>query len=961
MTPKLFLSYRRSQLARIQPIVEILRSAGIDPFFDIESIDPLADFPERIRRGIAASHALLAWWSADYALSEHCMAEFKLGWQHARRQGSEVGRRIWVVNPEPRGEHIHAGEVDSNNFLQPPPPGGEKEWADALKQRLETLLPEGPLSDERQPAALPKLVNVPIPSVEFTGRSAEMLRIHSSLHPPQISASGYAAAVQTHGLGGIGKTELAAKYAHDFAHSYPGGIIWLNLSTYEAGGAADEVCAEIAWLKAVEQTFSQDRELLYDHENKLRPATEIRRRLAERFAGVGSYLWILDNVPVLQPEDKRDAILAFWRAPSQNGCTLLTTRDSRPAAGFAAQRLELLSEADALRLLARYRVPATSEIAISAELVHEVGAHTLALTLLGEHLREAPGGYSRLLERVRATGLLSHIEKIAADLREDLGNKARGIIATFNIGLDALNNQARRLLALASLCAPNEPIPVELLANAFGTEAEDECNSALRALLRSSLLTRRREANMPGAPVQIHSLVANAVPLLLNSDCRDLQRQLGRSIVARVPKPSDIRTHAVITHDIAHAWHLAQQLADGSAVNLALCVGSYYFARGSYQHARVANQYATDTARRVLGEEHPDYLIATNDLALTMTHLGEYPAAKRLQENVLPIMRRVMGEQNLETLNVLSNYAGTLQAQGNLQGAREIQEQALQTARKAVGDEHDVTLRLTNDLAVTLWYQGDLDPARKLLEKLLTWHRDNPEHNPRERLFVMDNLAKVLCNQGDSASAQILQEEVLTSSRRIFGDEHPDTLRAMQNLAMMLDGPNNLARRRGLLESVLPLSRRINGEDHINTIIAMESLALLLKDLGDLSRARTLLENALTTSRRALGAEHPETLDAMSNLAVTLEGQGDLTGAKSLQAQVLPIMRRVKGEEHPDTLLAAWNLLWTCYRQSDRAACKDILSTTGLWRLLMSDSATLSSQLQYVKGQLMAIRSSLED
>ena len=45
-------AFRRSQRQSVQPAVDSLKLAGIDCFFDLESIDPLADFPERIREGV---------------------------------------------------------------------------------------------------------------------------------------------------------------------------------------------------------------------------------------------------------------------------------------------------------------------------------------------------------------------------------------------------------------------------------------------------------------------------------------------------------------------------------------------------------------------------------------------------------------------------------------------------------------------------------------------------------------------------------------------------------------------------------------------------------------------------------------------------------------------------------------------------------------------------------------------
>ena len=44
--PSVFVSYRRTEFARVEPLVRALEAAGIQCFLDRDAIDPLADFPK---------------------------------------------------------------------------------------------------------------------------------------------------------------------------------------------------------------------------------------------------------------------------------------------------------------------------------------------------------------------------------------------------------------------------------------------------------------------------------------------------------------------------------------------------------------------------------------------------------------------------------------------------------------------------------------------------------------------------------------------------------------------------------------------------------------------------------------------------------------------------------------------------------------------------------------------------
>ncbi|MBO3464200.1 NB-ARC domain-containing protein, partial [Aetokthonos hydrillicola] len=64
----------------------------------------------------------------------------------------------------------------------------------------------------------------PAGAAQFVGRNEELATIHSLLYEQKNTVVISAVA----GMGGIGKTELAIKYAREHENDYPGGICWLN-------------------------------------------------------------------------------------------------------------------------------------------------------------------------------------------------------------------------------------------------------------------------------------------------------------------------------------------------------------------------------------------------------------------------------------------------------------------------------------------------------------------------------------------------------------------------------------------------------------------------------------------------------------------------------------------------------------------------------------------------------------
>ena len=923
---RLFVSYRRTQLEAVRRAVELLEDVGVECFLDCKDIDPLSDLPETLRAAIDLSHALLIWWSRDYGESDICLQEFRRGWQHARRHSPNIERRIWIVNPEADTDHIFAGELDSKHFLSPPTAGSR--WAEFLAKRLETLLPEGPLGDERQAVVEPVLHSVPIRSAEFTGRGRELMSIHSKLHPVRVGTSGATVVVQTHGMAGIGKTELATAYTRDFVMAYPGGVYWLNFAGWKPNNPASEHEAHHAWRSALEQALGVNtepaRRLMRDTQGAELPPVAVRERLVAQLGQQPDYLWVLDNVPELSPLDIRNRIFDFIRAPTARGHTLLTTRDARIADGLAHERLDVLALDDALRLLARFRPhDAHTELAAMRELVVEVGAHTQALILLGEHSRYSPGGYPRALERLRETGRLERIEQIAAQLQGLLGARACSIIASFALSIEPLSVTERELLSMASVCAPNLPIPSDVLAAGFGSRKEDDFSSALGGLVRASLVTRRGDSTHT---IFIHPLVAEVAVRFLRVNEQALRQRLADILLKRLEQAGDDRPDAAIADEVDQARVLGACMEDERGVNLLVRAAKFEYIRGRYTGASIVGHRAVELACRVLGEEHPQTLGALSILAAVLYAHGDLSSARDLLEQVVALRRRLSGEEHPDTALALNNLASTLVAQGEFNEALRLRQRVFLILRQALGTDHPDTLTSMNNLANSLSERGEHDAARALLETVLPIRiRLLGETHPNTLNSII-NVAHARDAQGDYAGARWLYEQVLPIERRVLGEEHPGTLTTMNNLAHTLSNLGDFNGARTLHDRVLAIRRRVLGEEHPDTLNSMNSLAHVLVEIGEFAQAQAIHQQSLLLHRRIFGEEHPNTLTSMSNLAAAqcASARSDLRSALATQEQVLSTRRRVLGDEHPDSVGSMCNLAHTLTALGDLGAARTL-------------------------------------
>lgn len=62
----LFISYRRKDSDRLQPLLDALKAENITYWLDTRDVEPFTDFSDAVVAALADAKAILAWYSGDY-------------------------------------------------------------------------------------------------------------------------------------------------------------------------------------------------------------------------------------------------------------------------------------------------------------------------------------------------------------------------------------------------------------------------------------------------------------------------------------------------------------------------------------------------------------------------------------------------------------------------------------------------------------------------------------------------------------------------------------------------------------------------------------------------------------------------------------------------------------------------------------------------------------------------------
>jgi NB-ARC domain/TIR domain/APAF-1 helical domain/WD domain, G-beta repeat len=346
-----------------------------------------------------------------------------------------------------------------------------------------------PVKERRSEGASGRLVNVPSLPTHFVPRQEALQALKDPLltglsNPVALTCAGK---IGVQGMGGIGKSVLAAALAHDdeMRHAFPDGVIWITL-----GQTPGNLTARQAQLA----------EALGESVPAFADVQHGKSRLSALLEGRGCLI-ILDDVWHLKH------VMAF-AVLGERGRLVLTTRDTQIVTDLGAVGwcVDPLTEPEALTLLAQWSGSGDPERLpeVAKGVAKECGYLPLALAMAGARVQGDPQGWANVLHRLRHADLAKLRGQFPDYPYEDLLKAIEASVEAL-----ALEGLRDRYLDLA-VFPEDVPIPEATVCAFWGPVGMNEYDvqDALRRLVNFSLLRRDDQSRFTLHDLQ-HDYVRN--------------------------------------------------------------------------------------------------------------------------------------------------------------------------------------------------------------------------------------------------------------------------------------------------------------------------------------------------------------------------------------------------------------------------------------------------------------------
>ena len=759
----------------------------------------------------------------------------------------------------------------------------------------------------------------------FTGREDLLDQVHRSLSRHRQLAL---IPQPLHGLGGVGKSQLAVEFAYRYQSGYQ--LVWWI-------PADDERSIRRSLVALVRRLGLLDSK---DVQDTVDTALDTLRR------GDPHSRWLLIYDNAAEPSVVRPYL------PSGKGHVLITSRSRTWAGAANAIEVDVFSPDESSTLLqARWQELTDHDALVLAErlghlplaLEQAVAVHAQTGMQLTEYLRALDSSPAAILKE----GTPAYYPQSVAD--------------TFGLAFTNLRQGSPAAAHLLELCAflSPQPIAVSLLTRGRGAQLTTELQFLLRddIPLRRAIrdLARYALAQFDSARdfIRIDNLVGAVLRDSIPPAKRDAIERNAHSILAlanpgRPDSPYTWPQHAQIAPHVVPSGLVSS--ADPEARRVVLDQIRYHYAIGDYASSRDLGQDAVDIWRasmgpddeltlvasrhlanslralgdiqaardynldtldrmvRTLGKDHEHSLATANSVAADLRLLGQLKEALRLDEENLVRHQRVLGDDDLSTLRVKGNLAADCRLLGDFPRALELDKASIATRASIYGDEHPLTLFAHTQRISDLYGLGEYHEGLALMREKLPVYEQKLPKNHGDLLLARRILAMLLRKAGYHGPALHEAQLVYDAHRSKFGQLHEHTLSARMTLsnAHRTSGDYETALQHG--ESAMVSYREVFGDQHPFTLACKANVAIVLLRLDCSGQALALNDEALAGFRSALGVDHPHTLCCANNKANVLTAEGRTDEARSLGQQTLERSRRLLGDNHPNMLACAANV-----------------------------------------------------
>lgn len=672
---------------------------------------------------------------------------------------------------------------------------------------------------ELQIWSLPPLLNP-----NFTGREHYLRQIRERL----VSGNQTALTQAIHGLGGIGKSQVALKYAEMYRDTYQYGF-WLN--------AEKPSTLKIDYANIANHLFLPGREKAKQDSI----IQDVRRWLSQ----TSGWLLIFDNA------ESVSQIRPYLPSPL-NGHIIITSRNPNwRRLGIDPLALQVFKRTESVEFLRKR----TGSIRVgTASLIEELGDFPLALEQAAAYLEETGVSFTQYLDLFKIKRHLLFKDARPPDDYPDT------LATTWELSFLKLQEQRPVAISILNLCAflaPDDiPLsilsePSEALVGELGQSGEYlyHLNQTIAALQKYSLVKRT------GDYLSLHRMVQAVTHDRLSGAERQDWKQVSIILLNDAFPSDNIRNPQYRSRCAELLPHAVVALASYTihseqSASLMYKIGSYLLARSDYNQSIDFLQRSLAMREQLLPLDHPDIARSLMLLGALLRRTNDYDQATLCLQRALTIQEKVLDANHPDISWTLNTFGALLRYQRKFKQAEVYLKRALAIEKANHGQKSGNILIVLNTIGALYRSWGKYEQARHYLEWALSIQETPDGVGLLDRGTIILTLGALLRKQKKFKEALTHLKQVLAIREEYFGANSYEVVPVLNLIGATYRDMGDYQTAITNYKRSLNNCEKYFGNGHQESVSQLKTLALLYNLIGEYPQANAYLEQVLSIQEK---------------------------------------------------------------------------------------------------------------
>lgn len=721
------------------------------------------------------------------------------------------------------------------------------------------------------------------PNAHFVCRDKEISYIDEYLQKDKY--------VILEGIGGIGKTELAKKYAWENREKYD----IVQFITY-TGDLQTTVAFSMNFhnfdtAKIAEYESKYGNEAVkYIYRDKI-------SSLNQDYHGKRTLI-VVDNYNTVADDH-------FAEFVSGNYKVIFTSREKHD--GNTIEITEMTDEGDLMKLFSEYYALdklADDQVAVVLEIIGLVLGHTMTLMLIATAMQKSLKTPAEMLARLQ-NGLDPKLRtKIAVD-KEGISSEERENVVyehirnLFNMEEIIANDNYSVIMTNMAIIpytgVAKKTFYIWALSEHYKSdEYDDEDYTDMDSLIDHRWIQYDGETHH----VSLHPIISDLAYRELKPDSVKCSAMIKR--MNEYAEGCFDKTHIEIIDGTEMLGLACKRIADETELttDLYMSCAELNNLLAQYSLSLELFEKSLQIRKSIFNKQHPKVAESYSDTGGIYLSLNNYEKALEYYTIALSILRKNYGEDNSDIAIVYNNMGKVYYYLGNYKETLKFCEKSLKIHKQVHGGKNLITAQTCNNIGAAYKLLSIYNKAEEYYGEAHDIMIAIDGDNTPSIATLYNNYGRLYIGMGDYAKALEFCKRALEIRKNVFAEDHPDVAASNSAIGIIYSKMGEYDKSLEHHKRSLDIHVKIFGEEHSTVAVSYESIGVVYNKRGDNEKALYFHKKALAINMKVFGEEHPDIANSYSNIGTVYYELGKYEIALEYLHSALKI---VNGADHENT------------------------------------------------------------